>query len=425
MEKKTLQNVLVDQQKEIIAKDLWWRRVDIFDHLNSPEISVITGVRRCGKSSLLSLIAQELESTEAIFYLNFEDIRLISFNVEDFQRAFDAWLEMRPVSPEKIFFFYDEIQIVENWQRWIAHLAKNKKYKVFITGSNSKMLSGELASFLTGRHRPISLYPFSYTEIAQHIFGEKLQALEVWHDSNMRLEFRRLLLRYIELGGFPRVYLSGERSLLSQYFVDIVLKDIAIRRNIRNEKALLELGTILMNNATHLVNKSKLAKTIGIKDSETASSYIHYLGETFLGFEVKCYHHSAQKVVRSQSKFYAVDHALSSFVGGSASPDAGAVLEGMVYVELLRRGYTPMYWRSEKDLEVDFVIKRGRTITHALQVCVSLLVESTREREVRALKAAAEELKPGLLQIVTLDTDVFSGMEGIEILTFEEWALRG
>lgn len=425
MERKELQNILVDQSKQIVDSSLWPRNIDLSSHLISPEISVITGVRRSGKSSLLSLIARQIGTSEAIFYLNFEDIRLIAFELDDFQKALDAWLELKQVTPEKIFFFYDEIQNIDNWQRWVTHLAKNKKYKVFITGSNSNMLSGELASLLTGRHKPISLFPFSFSEIASRVLGESINETNYWLDTEVRLELRRLLQNYMELGGFPRVYLSKDKTLLSQYFVDIVLKDIVIRKNVRNEKALLELGTILMSDATGIVNKSKLTSAIAVKDVDTVSSYIHSLGETYLGFEMKCFHYSRQKHIRSQSKFFAIDHAMASFVGGSFAPDSGKTLENMVYIELLRRGYTPFYWLSKQGYEVDFVIKQGRKVTHAIQVCASLENAQTREREFRALVDAANELKPAKLQIVTLDSDL-SGFDNdidTEIVTFEHWAL--
>jgi len=425
MEKSELQNILVDQGKEIFDTSLWSRGVDLTSHLSSPEISVITGVRRCGKSSLLSLIAGHLGRTEAIFYLNFEDVRLISFELEDFQRSLDAWLELKPSTPEKIFVFYDEIQNIDNWQRWVTHLAKNKKYKVFITGSNSNMLSGELASLLTGRHKTITLFPFSFAEIANHILGDILAKPDIWFDSEIRLELRRLLQVYIEHGGFPRVYLSKDHTLLSQYFVDIVLKDIVVRKKIRNEKAILELGTILMSDATQIVNKTKLASAIAVKDADTVSSYIHSLGETYLGFEMKCFHYSRQKHIRSQPKFYAIDHAMAAFVGGSFSPDSGKTLENMVYIELLRRECSPFYWVSKEGFEVDFVIRQGRKITHAIQVCASLSNRQTQERELRALQAAAKELKPAKLQVITLDYDStgIKDAENFEILTFEQWAI--
>lgn len=423
MEKAELKNVIIDQSREVSAADLWVRDVELAQHLGIPEVSVITGVRRCGKSSLLSLIAAEVGSTDSLFYLNFEDVRLVSFGLDDFQRALDAWLELKQTTPDRIFFFYDEIQVVDGWQRWIAQLAKNKRYKVFITGSNSKLLSGELASLLTGRHLPLTLYPFSFREIARQTFGERLLDPQIWLDSNDKLELRRLLLEYMEYGGFPRVFLSKSRQLLSQYFADIVLKDIAVRRRIRNEKPLLELGTILMADATRLINKTRLASAVGIKDAETVSSYIHFFAETYLGFEVKGYYHSKQKTMRSQSKFYGVDHALASFVGGSISPDVGVMLENMVYVELLRRGYSPCYWRSEEGFEVDFVITRGRRVTHAIQVCYSLGDQVTREREARALHAAAAEIRPEVLQIITLDPAAYPEISGIIVSGFEKWAV--
>lgn len=426
MDKSALQNILIDQGKEIFDSSLWARSVDLRTHLSSQEISVITGVRRCGKSSLLSLIAGQLGTTDAIFYLNFEDVRLVSFQLEDFQRALDAWLELRPSTPQKIFFFYDEIQDIANWQRWVTHLAKNKKYKVFITGSNSNMLSGELASLLTGRHKTITLFPFSFSEIAGQLLGDVQAKPGVSFDSEMRLELRRLFHVYMEYGGFPRVYISKDRSLLSQYFVDIVLKDIVIRKNIRNERALLELGTILMSDATGVVNKTKLASSIAVKDADTVSSYIHSLGETYLGFEMKLFHYSRQKELRSQPKFFAVDHAMAAFVGGSFSPNVGKTLENIVFIELLRRGYSPFYWLSKQGFEVDFVIRQGRTVTHAIQVCASLLSKETQERELRALSAAAKELKPKNLQIITLDHDasVLKSAGDVEVVTFEQWALQ-
>jgi len=433
MEKSEILNVLVDQYRDIDTGELWQRQVDLSAHLNNREVSVITGVRRSGKSSLLSLIAAHLGSKESILYLNFEDIRLVSFELADFQKALDAWLELKPSTPERIFFFYDEIQAVDGWQRWIAQLAKKRHYKVFITGSNSKLLSGELASLLTGRHLPLTLYPFSFGEVAHNLLKHGRESLNsqttvnptLWFDSEFRTEVRRILLRYMEYGGFPRVLLGQEKRLLSSYFTDIVLKDIVVRHGVRNERALLELGSILMADATKLMNKSRLASAVGLKDAETVNSYLHYFTETYLGFDVKGYSHSKQTALRSQSKFYAVDHALASFVGGTVSPNVGATLENMVYIELLRRRYAPSYWRSKEGHEVDFIIKQGRRISHAIQVSASLAHQETRDREVRALRAAATEIRPEKLLIITLDSTVYTDVNDISVISFEEWAMSG
>ncbi|MCC6220049.1 MAG: ATP-binding protein [Deltaproteobacteria bacterium] len=431
MLKNTLQNIIADQQL-ILGKalvNLHPRDVDLQYHLRSNEISVVTGVRRCGKSSLLKLVASESLKDRSVLYCNFDDPRLAGFLSSDFESLYLGWQELLASRPKGVLICFDEIQNISAWERWAVHFAQLENHKVFVTGSNAKMLSSELATHLTGRHVVINLMPFSFKEIVQF----ETQALEPLSKATTEhnLALRRLLEKYKKFGGFPKVYLEEDLSLLSQYFRDIILNDIALRKNVRNEKLLLELGNTIMTQNANLTNKSKVAKDLGIRERETVVNYFHYFEETFLAFEIRQYAYSLRRQQRSLAKFYSVDPALARHCGFQFSEDRGALLEHLVFLELRRRGYQVYYWKSAEGYEVDFVVKQGNNIEISIQVCSQPSSYDTVGREVRALLKAKEEIKSRRLLLISEDPISLDPLRmesldtsGIEVLSFIDWALE-
>lgn len=359
----------------------------------SGESTVISGVRRCGKSFFMKLLAQELQKEAAIFYLDFDDPRLINFSTEDFETAYKLWLSWFPTLPEQVVMFFDEPQNVLGWELWINFFAAKPNHKVVLTGSNSKMLSSDLSTHLTGRQRLIELTPLSFSEVSRTHNPSQSK-----NDS----ELGGLLNRYIKFGGFPRVWLTEETALLGQYFKDIVIKDISTRKGAAPAKVNIELGLSLMTQASRLVNKSTLARQLGFKQQRTISKHIGAFIDCFLFTEVRLFSPSLKKQQRSLAKFYPVDHALARHTRFSVFDDKSFCLECMVASELRRRGYELYYWKSKDNFEVDFIAFKLGAEPIAVQVCIDISSKDVMEREVRALEACYNELQIHSLYIITV-----------------------
>ena len=427
MEKSIIKQILIDQKSLLTEKqpDLIKREINLLDYLDLQEVTVVTGVRRCGKSSLLHELLRSTPPNTEVFYMDFDDPLLSYFADDDFQKAYEASLEMLSSEPERLIIIFDEVHLVEGWERWVTHFAKNRKNKVFITGSNAKMLSTELATFLTGRHHVIELFPFSFRELVREQEPSLLTLTDKTTQDKIKL--RRIQSKYFEYGGFPRSYLDKNPSILKQYYKDILLKDIVVRRSIRNEKALLELGSILMTENTKLFNKSKLLKRLTIDDFETLNNYIYFIEETFLGFQVKKFDFSLGKQIKSKPKFYSVDFSLARQCGFSFSENSGAALENAVMIELLRQANELYYWNTDQGYEVDFIVKNNQVIEQAVQVSFDVHSEEVLKRETRSLLAAKDEIDAQELLLITLNPieDKLKELipDNIRTLTFIEWAL--
>jgi predicted AAA+ superfamily ATPase len=344
----------------------------------------------------MRLLAEHLKDAAALYYLDLEDPRLINFTSEDFEHSYSLWMATQSRYPERVVMFFDEPHNVPGWERWMTHFASRPGHSVVLTGSNSHMLSSELATFLTGRHRVVALSPFSFAEVAAAApLGLNTESARSVGNAIQLYE------RYRSLGGFPRVWLGGEVELLTQYFKDIVLKDISARRGAAPAQTNIELGVTLMTNAARLTNKTKLAKQLGFKQPRTIARHISAMQDAFLFRELRIFSPALKKQQRSLPKFYPVDHALARAVRFSVVDDRSLALECMVASELWRRGYELFYWRSSQEWEVDFIARKSGSGTIAVQVTLDLSNPAVFERESRALQACAEELGITELMVVT------------------------
>jgi uncharacterized protein len=376
-----------------------------------PEITIITGVRRAGKSTYMTQYAETLKESSGIFFLNLEDPLLIGFTVSDFQKVWDIWLELDPdlysyffkegkSKYKNIYVFFDEIQNIDGWERWVRGLAQKQSIKVIITGSNARMLSSELASVLTGRYRLIQLLPFSFSEAAEHILNlSKLSKIKK-ESSQISVGYNKVIGILLQKGGFPRSFIDEDTSILSLYFNDIVTRDIVKRRSVRNTIALIRLGEILCRENTRLFNRQKTGELLGIKDNVTFAKYCEYFKETYLFFELRKYSQSLRKQIRSSSKFYCVDPALPREVAGSSSNGYSAEFENLIFLELYRRYKEIYYWTSKNGKEVDFLLKNRDELT-GVQAAYSVDKDETLAREISALEALHTDLKVKRLYIIT------------------------
>lgn len=415
MNKNLLRQVIYEQRSK--EADLGViRRIDT-KLLDCPEVLVITGIRRCGKSVLMQQIRER--QNEKDYYLNFDDERLINFRVEDFQMLNEVFMEDFGIQKH---YYLDEIQNVEGWERFVNRLY-SQGCKVFVTGSNANLLSRELGTFLTGRHVTMELYPFSFREYLE------LEQIEVKQDTFYTTEGKALLLgkiqRYMKAGGFPQYIQSDSDNYLFSLYNDIIYKDVVVRNKINNEKQLKEMMYYLASNATHRFTYNSVAKAVNIKSPDTIKSYIGFIEDTYLVRQLAKFDYSVGVQMRSPKKIYFIDNALIHKIGFNATDNLGSSLENCVCVELMRRG-KDIYYHADTQ-ECDFIMREGVTIVEAMQVTVSIKDAGTREREIKGLLAAMERYGLSIGTIITLEEEeeiTVNDHQHISVRPIWKWLLQ-
>ena len=344
--------------------------------------TIITGIRRCGKSTLLLQLLRR-DYQDAI-YLNFDDIRLSNFETGDFTRLHRE-VEKRTT---KVLFF-DEIQIVEGWEKYINQLLK-EGYKVFITGSNASMLSIELGTHLTGRHLSMELFPFSYSEFIR--FKEL-------NDGELAI------VNYLKAGGIPEYVKSGIPVVLNTLVDDILMRDIAVRHSIRDIVSLRQLTAYLITNIGNLVSANKLVGMFDIKSPATFLEYFSFLKNAYLLEFIPMFSHSLKVQARNPKKVYVMDMGLYTENSVSTSDNMGRRFENLIFLHL-RRKYKHIFYYKDRG-ECDFVAMEKNTVKEAVQVCLTVNDENF-DREYNGLLEAMQNLGLKEGSIITLNqSDIF------------------
>ncbi|MEI8103317.1 MAG: ATP-binding protein [Candidatus Moraniibacteriota bacterium] len=388
------------------------------------EAVVITGVRRSGKSYLMRLIWHALRVRGIVgennfLSVNFEDEKLIGFKATDFDPLLESFFELYPVDRrEKIYLFFDEIQNIPGWEKFIRRLIEQGGYKIFITGSNATLLSKELATSLTGRSFPLVLYPFSFGEFVRWKWGRELKKEDYYQDDR-RVELMQLFSEYCDQGGFPEVMLQGFRPILQEYWKDIVYRDIVVRYRIRHEAGLRELAAFMIANIGVAMSLERIAKMTRMKSIMTVKNYLSHLQNTYLLFFLPKYSHSVKRQIYNPDKAYVVDTGLYNEVAFTTSANEGRVLENIVCTELLRRNWSVFYWSNGKS-ECDFVVQKKSMPLQMIQV-TKFLDQTNEDRELNGLLGAMNEynLNEGL--ILTADRSDMFEKEGKQIIIKPVW----
>lgn len=432
MEKDKLKELIIEHKERFLSKTGLIKREiqkDIENYLKHKEIILITGVRRGGKSSLMKLICDDIIEkftvpTPSILYLNFEDERFIDFTVKDFEPLYETFIEVENPKGRK-YFFLDEIQNIEGWEKWVNRLYEFEDIKLFITGSNATMLSSKISTALTGRNRQLVNWPFSFQEFL-NLKGYKLDKRN-FYQREKKAAIKRLFKQFFELGGFPEVLKINDPTLLEQYFKDIIYRDVIARYSIRNIKEVKELTLFLSSNLGTTQSYKNIKNLIGVKSLNTVKNYLEALRDVFLFFSIDLFDYSVKRQIYNPSKIYSIDTALSSSISFKFSQNLGHLYENLVFIELKRRGKDIFYWKSRKGREVDFVIKEGLKITEAIQVSLSIADERIKKREIQSLVDAKEELKADRLIILTNDEEgmEIAGNTEIKVLPLWKWLLLG
>ena len=374
-------------------------------------IKVITGVRRCGKSTLLRLFRHYLEEqgvrSKQIQHINFED--LDNENLTEY-RALHSHLKNNLQSDFMNYIFLDEIQRVEGFEKVLDSLFLLENVDIYVTGSNAYMLSGELATYLSGRYIEIHMFPLSFKEYYGHFGGEKLAMFN----------------KYSAFGGFPYAsIIESETSYLSyiQGIINTVLVKDVLSRKQRSDSQLVErLAAFLTDTSGSLINIKKIADTLtsmGKKtSSDTVSSYLQSFEEAFLFYKCDRFDMAGKRLLTINSKYYPCDQSLRRGLLGSKRPNFGRSLEGIVFLELIRRGYE-VYVGNYGEIEIDFIaVKNG--VTEYYQVSKTLTDEVTYSREIAGFK----KLKDNYRKILLSEDYGNYNDEGIEQINVIDWLLE-
>jgi len=422
MHKSLLKEIILEQEQNRQSIDLGIPRtaLDIASkNISLPHAVVISGIRRCGKSTLLNQIINNFYK-KGIYYLNFEDERLVDFGLDDFNNLYEAFLELR--GEQKVFFF-DEIQNVPKWEIFVRRM-QDKGYKFFITGSNASLLSKELGTKLTGRCISIELYPFSFVEFLS-FKGFKLPKNGLSYTAE-RASLKKYFAEYLKHGGMPEYLKYRDPTLLKRAYEDILYRDIVARYDIKQVKALRELGLYLLSNIAGTFSYNNLKKILGVGSMNTIKSYADFLENSFLIFLVNRFSYSLKQQFIAHKKIYCIDNGLAESVAFQFSKNKGKFLENIVFLELKRKSLEIYYYKTSNNLEVDFLTKSGKKDIRLIQVTDNLDNEKTKQREVGSLVRAMDELKLNTALILTEDSEEKIRVQGkvITVKPIYKWLLE-
>ncbi|MBP3517427.1 MAG: ATP-binding protein [Parabacteroides sp.] len=412
MDKNLIKSLIIEYQNFVNKVTLIERNVHLSEQLNY----VFVGLRRAGKSYLMYQQIQHLlkegHQIEEILYFNFEDDRLINLTVEDLDLIKVCYEELYAYRP---IFFLDEIQVVEHWEKFSRRLA-DQKYRVYITGSNAKMLSSEIATTLGGRFIIQHIYPFSFQE---YLKANNISVEPVWYFKN-RAEIVRAFSDYFHFGGLPELGLIEtieKRQWLSNLFNKIFFGDLITRYSIRNDLAMKVLIRKLAESVKQPSSFNRLSNIVsstGIKvTTDTVIDYLEFMQTTWLTFSIENY---ACKLVEkvSNRKYYFIDNGLLNLF--LIDPET-SLLENIVAIRLKQKYEDELYFYLQ-NIEVDFYIPAQKL---AIQVSYSLKDEATRKREVHALLKIAKAMDASELLIITRDEEETIVEEGKKITVIPIW----
>ena len=395
--KELLKEVIISQRESLNRLELGTpREKERGAKIEDSFALIITGVRRCGKSTFLNQILRKEKNG---YYLNLEDPRLEGFEISDFNKAEEI---MKELYGEGGIYFFDEIQNISKWEKFARYLV-DKKEKVVITGSNASLLSRELGTKLTGRHLQIEMFPFSFREF-----------LSIKKENPSLKSFDEFLYK----GGFPEYLKKENPSILHELLSDIVMKDIAVRFGIKNKNILNKIAVYLISNVGKEFSYNSIKKAFEIKSVQSVIDYASYFEDAYLLFTVPRFSYSYKKQQVNPKKAYSIDNGFSYNNSASFSKDKGKMLENAVFLGLRRRFKDIFYFRESN--ECDFVTKEKNKVSRAIQVCYELS-EENKGREINGLLAALNEfsLKNGLILTYSQDDEFL--VEGKKVLVKPAW----
>jgi len=396
------------------------------------EIIFLKGVRRSGKSTILQNFIWHLVKSgidkEDILFVNLEDPRFASFLslnlLEEIKKAYLYYINPKG----KPYIFLDEVQNIEGFEKWLLKEYELHNAHLFATGSNSKLLSKEIGSSLSGRYLDIQVLPLSFKE---YLLFNGIKVEKPYDLITHQLEIERHFENYMLYGGFPKVVLTQDKALkeaeLKSYFDSILLRDIVARYKLDNFRALEQLSILLLSSISNPISITKIKNRLNVS-YDLASRYMEYLENAYMIYTVPLFDWSLQKQYVNPKKIYSIDTGLSKRVSFEVGKRIGDMIENIVFLELKRRYDEIYYFKTAQGYEVDFLIKEYEKITHLVQVSLTLSNEKTKKRELRSLVKTAKELcktDDVKLLLLTMDTTKEEILEDktIKVINILEWLL--
>ena len=412
-------------------------------------VKVVTGIRRCGKSSLLKLMVQHLKDTgieeDQIIEMNFESHEFKKMNADDFY----YYVKERVLPGKRMYLFFDELQRIDHWEETVNSFRVDFNCDIYITGSNAYLLSSEYSTYLSGRFVEIKMLPLSFREFIDfHGFEVKevKSALggtkkAVFHKSGDRYELREIFDAYMRFGGMPGIAdvgLDQEKAmvLLDGIYSTVVVRNILEREKRRGQKQITDpvllrkIILFLADNIGSTVSVSSIGNTLvneglledgkrkGIPSTHTVQAYVSALMESYFFYDIKRFDIKGKEYLRTLGKFYIVDMGLRNYLLGFRNRDSGHAIENVVYFELLRRGYDVAIGKVDT-AEVDFIATKTDEKLY-VQVTESMVSEEVRRRELAPLQKIRDNYEKIVL---SMDTGLDSSYDGIKSLNLIQWLL--
>ncbi len=415
--KDTFKEIIVFNQTRLGKRPLFERAYNIPSHI--PQMLVITGPRRCGKTSLLHLCASQLLQKgidrKDIVFINFEDER-IAHSSSSLNELLVAWQELYPNRDlSEVHFFFDELHAIEGWQKFVARIFENISSNIYLSGSNSKLLSREIATELRGRSYPIEMFTLTFSE---YLHAKKVEGNR--HDIAFKAKLKNEFDYYLKQGGFPgNIHLNPQENIkiLQEHFNTMMYRDLVERYAISSPKALKFLLKRVYANISKPTSVNKIyneMKSAGFKVSKNSLYEWLDMAETVYLFQ-RCnkLQASVTKNLTASTKYYAIDHGLMTAMNHKYSENFGLLLENLVFIQLRKEGREISYYKDK--YECDFVVYQSEMPVKAIQVCYKMQETNTREREIRGLVEACKFLKLSSGSIITAEEEGELERDGVEI----------
>ena len=389
----------------------------IVPFIDKDVIKVLTGIRRSGKSVMLKLLMEELKNRgineNQFIYINFENLKYR--NLKNYERLYDFILNKVDDKYKSYYIFLDEIQEVEEWERCVNSLRVDEDFNfdIYITGSNAKLLSGELSTYLAGRYIEFVVYPFSFKEF-----------FEIMKEKNKEIDLKEAFQDYVKFGGMPFLHnldynFEASMQYLQDLYASIILKDITQRNNIRDTDLLERIINYVVMNIGNTFSATSISKFFKSENrkvaTETILNYIKACEEAFLVYRVARNDLLGKKILNVNEKYYIADHGIREAIMENNQKDINQVLENIVYFEILRRGYNVKTGKVD-NLEVDFVCKKNDETIY-IQVSYLLASEDTKEREFSVLENIKDNYPKYVLSMDEFDMSR-NGIKHMNLIEF-------
>ena len=399
----------------MLKRDEYIKKIVPF--IDKDVIKVLTGIRRSGKSVMLKLLMEELKNRgineNQFIYINFENLKYRK--LKNYERLYDFILNKVDDKYKSYYIFLDEIQEVEEWERCVNSLRVDEelRFDIYITGSNAKLLSGELSTYLAGRYIEFVVYPFSFKEF-----------FEIMKEKNKEIDLKESFQDYVKFGGMPFLHnldynFEASMQYLQDLYASIILKDITQRNNIRDTDLLERIINYVVMNIGNTFSATSISKFFKSENrkvaTETILNYIKACEEAFLIYRVARNDLLGKKILNVNEKYYIADHGIREAIMENNQKNINQVLENIVYFEMLRRGYNVKIGKVD-NLEVDFVCKKNDETIY-IQVSYLLASEDTKEREFSVLENIKDNYPKYVLSMDEFDMSR-NGIKHVNLIEF-------